>query len=149
MPVSRVTIPMTEFYSMAAEKTKFNWFAYEIALSFQSALRNPKLAQLRKRQRITELTIATFSIIYAKHMQTVILKVMRGELPIVEMSYEPLELVWPQLNEADMNTLQEHLGYAWDGQLESCGTCPTRCISEKDYFCELFDDPYYLDDETS
>ena len=145
MPVSRVTIPATAFYTNPAEKTKLHWFTFEIALSFQSALRDPALASLRARQRITEQQIATFCIRYAKHMQGVILRVLRGELPQVVMPYQPIEAIWPRLSEPELNTIQDHLAAAWEQQLQICGLCPTRCISDKESICVMFDDPDYTD----
>lgn len=143
MSNSRVTISAKKFYNAPDQKTKLNWFTYEIALSFQSELHDPSLVAVCKRHKITEQQIATFCIHYAKHMKKVILSFLRGEIPLIEIPYEPVYAMWPSLSEDELIAIQDHLDKAWDTQLDSCVNCPSRCISEKERLCAMFDDPDY------
>ena len=70
-------IKPTSFYSAEHEKTKLNWFCYELALSFELEITQNLEKQLRRR-RIHEADIAEFSIYFAKEMKTILLQQLEG-----------------------------------------------------------------------
>ena len=38
-----------------------------------------------------------------------------------------------------MEKILDAIAEAWDEQLSVCEICPTRCVSEKDRYCTMFD----------
>jgi len=135
-------IEPTSFYSCEREKTKLNWFCYEIALSFELDIKRNLGKQLMK-YKIDDKEIAEFSIYYSEVMKDMILQKLNGKIKTVVFSYEPVEFYFPKLNDKMVNKMLDVISKAWDEQLDVCVLCPNRCISEKDAYCPMFDDDYY------
>jgi len=132
----------TSFYSVEHEKTKLNWFCYELALNFEHTITSELEKKLRRRG-IFEEHIADFSIYFAKKMKGIILQKLSGEIEKVYFSYDLVELYFPTLNDRLVNKILDAVAKAWDEQLSICEICPTRCISEKDVYCTMFDEGPY------
>jgi hypothetical protein len=129
----------TSFYSAEHEKTKLNWFCYEAALSFEFEIQR-KLGEKLKRYRIYEEQIADFSIYCAKQMKDILLQKLSGEIETVYISYDMVEAYFPRLSDRMENKVLDAIAKAWDEQLSICEICPTRCVSEKDVYCTMFDE---------
>lgn len=134
-------IKPTSFYSSESEKIKLNWFCYELSLSIYDSMKN-KIAFLLKRRKISNETLADFSICYAKGMKDVVLQQLSGKIEKVCISYEPIESYFPDIGDDMINKMTDVISEAWDEMLSFCEVCPNRCISEKDAFCTLFDDKH-------
>lgn len=137
-------IKPTSFYSSESEKIKLNWFCYELSLSIYDSMKN-KIAFLLKRRKISNETLADFSICYAKGMKDVVLQQLSGKIEKVCISYEPIESCFPDIGDDMINKMTDVISEAWDEMLSFCEVCPNRCISEKDAFCTLFDDKHLFD----
>jgi hypothetical protein len=132
------------FYSSESEKVKLNWFCYELSLSIYDSMKD-KIAILLKRRKISNETLADFSICYAKGMKDVVLQQLSGKIEKVCISYEPIESYFPDIGDEMINKMTDVISEAWDEMLSVCEVCPNRCISEKDAFCTLFDDKHLFD----
>jgi hypothetical protein len=132
------------FYSSESEKVKLNWFCYELSLSIYDSMKN-KIAFLLKRRKISNETLADFSICYAKGMKDVVLQQLSGKIEKVCISYEPIESYFPDIGDEMINKMTDVISEAWDEMLSVCEVCPNRCISEKEAFCTLFDDKHLFD----
>ena len=124
-------IKPTSFYSNEQEKTKLNWFCYELALNFNLAIKRKAGKKLEKRYGIDEEEIANFSIYFAKEMKKIILQKLSGEIETVYFSYDLIEAYFPYLKDKMSNKIMDAIVEAWDGLLDICEICPTRCVTEK------------------
>ena len=127
------------FVHRDSEKTKLNWFCYEMSMSFYEEI-NENLGRLLEKYRIGDKDIANFSIYLSKKMRDVILEKLSGRIDNVYFSYEMVESYFPRLNDRLVNKMLESISKAWIKQLDFCVICPTRYISEKDVYCTMFDE---------
>ncbi|MHB8279708.1 MAG: hypothetical protein ACYDIA_18930 [Candidatus Humimicrobiaceae bacterium] len=135
-------IKPTSFYSHETEKTKLTWFLYDLSMGIYDNVRE-KLGKELKKYAIHEEDMAKFSIYFAKLTKNIILQKLRGQIDMVYFSHQNIEPYFPQLSNSLINRMLEAIAEAWDGQLNFCEVCPTRCISEKDRYCTLFDEDYF------
>ncbi|HMA82886.1 MAG TPA: hypothetical protein VKP59_01520 [Candidatus Thermoplasmatota archaeon] len=126
------------FVKNERDKTKLNWFCYEMSMSFYDDI-NEKLGKSLQRYRINDLEIARFSIHCSKEMKPIILEKLSGKIDKVYFSYELVESYFPHLGGRMINKLLKIISKSWYDQLGFCIHCPTRCISEKDMYCTMFD----------
>ena len=130
----------TSFYSAEHEKTKLNWFCYELALNFELDIKH-KLGKRLKRYGIYEEQIADFSVYLAKKMKGIILQKLSGEIEKVYFSYDMVESYFPRrMSDRMVDKMLDAIEKAWDEQLSVCEICPTRCVTEKDIYCTMFDE---------
>lgn len=127
------------FVRREGEKTKINWFCYEISMAFYDEI-NKNLGKVLKKYRISDKDIANFSIYLSKRMKEIIFKKLSGEINQVYFSYEMVKSYYPKLNDRLVNKLLDVIAKAWYTQLDFCAVCPTRCITEKDEYCTMFDE---------
>jgi len=133
-------IKMTSFYSNESEKTKLNWFCYELSLGFYYDIRRELREKLRK-HRIYENDVAEFSIYMGKTMKNIILQKLSGRIKTTYFSYEMIESYFPMLNDDKLvNKMLNIMAKSWDEQLSFCEVCPVRCISDKDGYSHMFDE---------
>jgi hypothetical protein len=132
-------IKSTSFYSSKKEKTKFNWFSYELSMAIFDRIKKSSGNLLRSDQ-IGDKELASFSIFFSKNMQDIILQKLAGKIETVYISPEMIELYFPDISNKLENKMLDAILKAWDEQLSICETCPTRCISEKDVYCTMFDE---------
>jgi len=135
-------IKPTSFYSGEHEKTKLNWFCFEISVGLFDEIKKNHGRQLKK-NKIDDKAIAEFSIYIAKKMKDIVLWKLAGKIDTVYISYEIVELYFPTFNDRLVNKILDTISKVWDEQLSICEICPTRCISEKDAYCIMFDDEDY------
>ncbi len=132
-------IKPTSFYSSENDKIKLNWFCYELSMSIYDEIMENLEKQL-KRYKIGEKAFAEFSIYLSKKMKDIILQKLLGRIEKVYFSYEVVESYFPNLSDRMVNKMLDMIAKAWDEQLSVCEICPTRCISEKEAYCTMFDD---------
>jgi len=135
-------IKPTSFYSCEHEKTKLNWFCFEIAVGLFDEIKKDHGRRLKK-HKIDDKAIAEFSIYISKKMKDIVLQKLAGKIDTVYISYEMVELYFPTFNDRLVNKILDTISKVWDEQLSFCEICPTRCISEKDAYCIMFDDEDY------
>ena len=134
----------SHFFSNAADKIKLNWFLFEYALELQSVIRQDKgLAARLARKGVDDEAVARFCIHYAKRMKPQVLDRVAGRIANVSIGYQEIEAFFPTLGDRLGDQLLTKAAEAWDSQTDSCCLCATRCISEKDEQCTMFDDPDY------
>jgi len=134
------------FYSHRKKKTKLNWFCYEIALSFEFEICHDKnLARKLEKKGIQRKDVSEFCVYTAKLMIPMIEDKLAKKIDNIFFSYEMVESYFESFSAKLINKILKALAEAWDKQLESCSTCPTRCISEKDKYCNMFDSDLYQD----
>jgi uncharacterized Fe-S radical SAM superfamily protein PflX len=132
-------IKPTSFYSAEFEKTKLNWFCYELSMGiYDEIMKN--LGKRLKKYKIDEKALAEFSIYTSKKMKGIILQKLSGRIEKVYFSYEMVESYFPNLSDKLVNKMLDAISKVWDEQLGFCEICPTRCISEKDAYCTMFDE---------
>ena len=136
------------FYSSEVEKTKLNWFCYELSMAIYDDMREGIGKQLKK-HKISDESLAEFSIYISKEMKNIILQKLSGRIEKVYLSYEMIESYFPNLNaffsetginDRMINKMLDVISKTWDTLLSFCEVCPNRCISEKDAYCTMFDD---------
>jgi hypothetical protein len=132
-------IKPTSFYSSEHEKTKLNWFCYELAVGINDEIKE-NLGKRLTKYKIDDKAIAKFSIYISKKMKDIILQKLSGRIEKVYFSYEMVETYFPNLSDRLVNKILDAISKAWDFLLSICETCPTRCISEKEVYCTMFDD---------
>ena len=132
-------IKPTSFYSCEHEKTKLNWFCYELSMNIYDKI-NEKLGNQRKKHIISDEALAQVSIKISKKMKGIILEKLSGEIEKAFFSYEIIESYFPNFGDELVNKMLDAISQAWDELISACRVCPTRCIIEKDAFCTMFDD---------
>lgn len=135
-------IQPTAFYSSDGEKIKLNWFCYELSISIYDEIKETLEKRLKK-YKIDDEAIAEFSIDISKKTKDIILQKLSGEIEKVCFSYEMVESHFTNLNYRLVNRILDTIIKSWDKLLSICETCPTRCISEKDAYCTMFDEGPY------
>lgn len=136
-------IKKSNFFKTENEKIKMNWFLYEIASSIFSIYSENRIKKALTKFRISKERFAQFSIFYSKQMTKTIFETLNGKTPNVVLSYAPIESFFKNIDDKLVNDILTEIGKKWDEQLSMCEVCPTRCVSEKEKKCEMFDDDYY------
>ncbi|KAF5433884.1 hypothetical protein C5S39_00690 [Candidatus Methanophagaceae archaeon] len=132
-------IKPTSFYSSESEKTKLNWFCYELSMGIYDDMR-VDIGKRLKKHKISDEALAEFSIYISKEMKDIILQKLSSRIEVVHLSYEMIESYFPNLNDRMVNKMLDVISKTWDKSLSFCEVCPSRCISEKDAYCTLFND---------
>ena len=127
------------FYSNESEKTKLNWFCYELSVSIYDDMKED-IGKLLKKHKIRDENLVVFSIYISKKMKDIILQKLSGRIDNVYFSYEMIESYFPNLDDEFINKMLDSISKTWDKQLSFCEICPTRCISERDAYCTMFND---------
>ena len=58
----------------------------------------------------------------------------------VYFSHEMIESYFPNLDDKFIDKILDSISKTWGEQLSFCEICPTRCISERDAYCTMFND---------
>jgi hypothetical protein len=126
------------FYRNKREKTKLNWFCYEYAFGIYDKIRNA--AQLKDyRNKYNQEQIVDFCVYYSKKMKESIDLKLKGKTHAV-MFYEGYaEVFYPEMNTSQIRQILRVAMEAWDELTGFCVTCPNRCISEMNEYCQMFD----------
>lgn len=135
-------IQSSHFISGEADKTKFNWFAFEIAREIASAVSVKLKKQLEKKGYKTP-EFHRSCITLARSLQQTVLKQLSGEIPMMHIDHTDIEKAFPGLNDRMIDALLTCTAQAWDSQLAGCEVCPTACISNRHEYCTMFNDEFY------
>lgn len=136
------TIEPAHFFSNQNDKTKFNWFAFELSCEIRHAVPSRLMKYILKRGYTTQ-TFNQSCIKLAILLQGIILKRLRNEIPDMQINYTEVEKSFPRLNDKTIDELLICTGKAWENLLDICVVCPNACISNKDDYCAMFDDESY------
>ncbi len=131
------TIKPTLFYSCESEKTKLNWFCYELSMGMYDNMKD-NIGKKLKKYKISDEVLAEFSIYMSKKIRDVILEVISGKSGEMCFFYEVIEEYFPNFNDRMVNKMLDALSKAWDELRSFCKTCPVRCLSESDVYCAMF-----------
>lgn len=130
------------FFRNEGEKTRFNWFAFELACEIDKAVSFGTKRALSKKG-YTKQSFNKSCIHLAKLLQPIILKKLNGEIEIMEIGYKEVEIAFPGLNDKMVNKLVNFMTKAWDNLLKVCETCPSACITNRHLSSKMFDDEFY------
>lgn len=130
------------FFNDDADKTKLNWFAFELACEIDRAVPTKLKKHLSKKGYPKE-RFNRSCIKLSKSLQGIVLKKLRNEIPDMEINYTEVEQAFPDLNDKTVDKLLICTGKAWENLLDVCVSCPTACVSNKDDYCPMFDDEEY------
>lgn len=136
------TIKPIHFAPTPADKTKFNWFAFELASEIERAVPDSLKRQLTKRG-YTQQTFNKACIKLATLLQATVLRKLNGEIPAMEISHEQVEAAFPRLNDKTIAKLLDCTGEAWEHLLDVCVSCPSACVSNRRDYAPMFDDESY------
>ena len=127
------------FCSGEREKTKLNWFCYELSIGIYDEVRSV-LGRRPGRRGAGDAAIASFSVHASRALEEEILLKLTGRVDDVSVSYETVQDLLPRLDDRTVDRVLDSVLRAWDGQLSTCEVCPTRCITERDARCTMFDE---------
>jgi len=130
------------FFTDAADKTKFNWFAFELACEIDIAVPAKMKKYLTKKGYAREMFNKS-CIDLSKLLQEIILKRLRNEIPDMEINCTEVEKAFPKLNDKTVDQLLTYTLKAWENLLDVCVACTNACVSNKDDYCPMFDDESY------
>jgi uncharacterized Fe-S radical SAM superfamily protein PflX len=138
MSIFETPIKPEWFYADADRKKKINWFCYEVALEYYSFIMKSKTLSKYRRQH-KEKNIAEFCAHFAKEMKNSVLDQLSGKTDVVIIDEEYIAGFYPKNTQKENLLLMQVSFEAWDSLLAVCGTCPSRCLSEKDEMSPFFD----------
>ena len=127
------------FCSGEREKTKLNWFCYELSIGIYDEVRED-LGRRLVRMGVGDEAIASFSVQMSKALKEEILLKLSGRVDDVRVSYETVHALLPRLDDRTVDRVLDSVLGVWEGQLGICEVCPTRCISERNARCTMFDE---------
>lgn len=127
------------FCSGEREKTKLNWFCYELSIGIYDEVRED-LGRRLGRMGVGDEAIASFSVQMSRALKEEVLLKLSGRVADVRVSHETVQTLLPRLDDRTVDRVLDAVLMAWDGQLGICEACPTRCISERNARCTMFDD---------
>lgn len=133
-------IPASWFYMDESEKTKFNWFIYEFALSLFEHIESSRDRTLGKwKARRSEVQIAEFCAYFSKRMKQSVLDRLTGRVEETEADEVYVSDYCHTNTHRDNAAIINIAADAWEDMIEGCIACPNRCISERFMRCEFFD----------
>ncbi len=130
------------FFSNNDEKTKLNWFSFELACEIDRAVPHKLKKRLSKRG-YSKKDFNKSCIKLAILLQGVVLKRLTNEISEMQINYTEVENAFPKLNDKTINRLLDCVEIAWENLLGICVSCPSACVSNKDDYCHMFDDKTY------
>ena len=132
------------FYSSQTDKTKFNWFAFELACEIDMAV-SPQLKKLLAKKGYPKQTFNMSCIRLAKLLQSVVLRKLRNEIPEMQINHSEVEVAFPKLDDKITDELLSCTANAWGNLLDVCVSCPSACVSNRNDYCKMFDDELYYE----
>jgi uncharacterized Fe-S radical SAM superfamily protein PflX len=133
-----VVVEPTSFFSNDLEKTKLNWFCYELSISIYDKIQD-NLGKELKNLEIDKKAIAEFSIHISKKIRDSILQKPPSRIEKVYVPSEVVKQYFPNLSHEIRRKMLNAISKAWDEQLSFCEICPTQCLIERDAYCTMFD----------
>jgi len=136
---SESTINPSWFFRDNSEKTKFNWFLYELATEIHLQIIQTKLKTvIRWKQRIGAKCVAEFSAYYAKRMRVSVLENLNGS-GIVALYDIYLKDYCHTNTKSEDEALGKLLAEAWRTHAKNCADCHKLCLMDMEGYCDYFD----------
>ena len=126
------------FYENENEKTKLNWFCYEYAFVLYKNIMEAKILKKYRKKNKNE-QIVKFCVYFSKEMKRSIHEKLGRIVENTTFYEEYVKDYYPNNTNAENYLLLNVATKAWDEMLSNCVYCPTRCISEMNKKCILFD----------
>jgi len=124
------------------DKTKFNWFAFELANEIEQTVPN-KLKMYLSKHGYTQQILNKSCIKLATLLQATVLNKLSGKIPDMEISHAQVEAAFPKLNDKTLDELLYCTSAAWEHLLDVCAICPSACVSNRHDYATMFDDEEY------
>jgi hypothetical protein len=129
------------FYGSGFEKNKFNWFLFEAAREYENAIAaSDRLAGFRKKHSSEE--IARYCEYFVKKIMLLVMDKPNGTDGSNSSNKALISGFFAGLSDSHVKSLLDAAFASWGNLLSICGTCPSRCLSEKDQPAVFFDDPF-------
>ena len=126
------------FYENENEKTKLNWFCYEYAYVLYKNIMEAKILKKYRKKNKNE-QIVKFCVYFSKETKRSIHEKIGGIVENTTFYEEYVKNYYPNNTNKENYLLLNVATKAWDEMLSNCVNCPTRCISEMNKKCILFD----------
>ncbi|MBM4249022.1 MAG: hypothetical protein FJ149_06240 [Euryarchaeota archaeon] len=127
------------FFPAEAEKTRMNWFCYEISLAIYDQI-SDQLGERLKGFEIDEKALAEFSVRLARDAKVQIIDWLEGRSKTISYSEEKIGTYLPTLDGGTAKELFNAVLDAWDSLLAICESCPNACITRRDEPAPVFDE---------
>ena len=128
------------FYHSDGEKTKLNWFLYEYACKLYEDIKYSHIKALSKwKSQRSDVQIAEFSAYFAKRMRQSVDNQLAGLSTGTEIDEEYIRDYCHTNTRRENEAMIEIASDSWVGLLDTCVTCPCRCVSERYRRSEFFD----------
>lgn len=123
------------------EKTKMNWFLFEYACKVYDHIGESRKKTVRKwKARWSDERIAEFCAYFAKRMrQNIYSEPVSNPEEDITTADEFIRDYCHSNTRRETEDLVDVCEAAWLELIRSCSVCPTRCLSEMNGYCELFD----------
>ena len=127
-----------EWFYAGSNKTKLDWFLFEVALEYQQVIGFDKTLALYRNTHSPE-DIARFCAYFSRRMEKSVLERLAVQTDAVVFYEDYVTDYYPDISRRQTDALIKAAIKAWDDMLAVCEACPERCISEKDLPSTLFD----------
>ena len=128
------------FYIHESERTKLAWFLYEYACTLYVHMKGSSSEVLQRWiSKRSNKQLAEFCAYLSKRVKQSVYDIL-DELLVVTVGKEDYIFDLCHTNTAaEIGAIHDVMESSWDELLAVCEICPTRCISERDEYCTLFD----------
>jgi hypothetical protein len=137
MILNNTPIQIEWFYYIEGEKTKLNWYLFEIALEYYDRIMDsPELADYREQYDVKQ--IAHYCAYYARRLRESLLKYIRGQRKTVIFYKEYISDFYPQHDKPLIVILSRTARESFDHMWFVCIACPQQCLWEHEEYSPLF-----------
>ncbi len=128
------------FASAEGEKTKLNWFCYELALSVHGRLVGELGERLRGRG-VSDDGIAELCVGIARRLgEEIARKLSQGSVKM-RLTHRMVASCIPGVKDDSLiSELLDAVHDSWEEMIDHCQNCPTACLDEWDRHCTMFDE---------
>jgi len=129
MQMNNSPIQMEWFYYLEGEKTKLNWFLFEIALEYYSRIMESSELKAYKKQ-YNNKQIALYCTYYARRGKTDVLKYIKGRRKHLHTYKEYIDDYYPNRTNEENDILSKVGNETWEHMLNACHACPQQCLND-------------------
>lgn len=140
-PEEIIEIDKNDFVRLEKEKTRQNWFAYELALELYTGLQKSFPSEQRKNHNpeISINRLAEFSIFYAREIAPTILDCLQKKQIPEYFSTKPIEKFFGGSNKKLINRILHIAQKQIAAQMDKCKNCAAQCFLHQEEYCPNFD----------
>lgn len=129
---------MEWFHDVHGQKTKLDWFLFEIALEYYDCIKkNMDLASYR--EKYNEEQIAQYCTYYSRRMKDNFIKNFKGRTKNIMIYGEYIGDYYPHHTTEENTRLQDVAMEAIESILQVCASCPQDCQQDYDSMSVFFD----------